>query len=76
MDVLEFKKIIESIGFKDINYAYYEYKEYTIYLYGVYYDFHNGFYWNSCTYELNDLTPIQENFKKKLRSVKLKKILG
>ena len=71
----EFKKYIESIGFKkyviDLYDDCYEYKSYKIYLY-------NNFYsseWSNRT-NYNDLTPLENEFKQELRSIKLKKILG
>ena len=67
----EFIKFIESIGFKYNKHKdYYDYKEYSIYLYRDHYDFYNGlnWWWNK---DYNDLTPL----KQIERSYKLKKIL-
>ena len=61
----EFKKYIESIGFK----------KYVIDLYNNYYNFHNGSKWYYDIY-YNDLRPLENEFKQELRSIKLKKILG
>ena len=85
MNVEEFKKFIESIGFK-YNGHYYVYKEYhgvdhldyqiyRIDLYEYFYYFYNGSEWFDNIY-LNDLRPIQEHLKKELRSIKLKGLLG
>ena len=41
--------------------------------YVYHYDFLNGSKW--IKYDLNDLSPIKEHFKKELRSNKLKQIL-
>ena len=72
----EFEKLIRSIGFKyDTIGCYYIYKEFVLYLYDNNYDLHTGNYWISGPNDLNNLTPIQEYFKKKLRSIKLKQIL-
>ena len=77
----DFRKYIESIGFKyykeDSNSFRYDYKshlgddKYRIDMYIEYYNFYNGSEWifNNL---LNDLTPL----KKVERSFKLKKILG
>ena len=72
MNQEEFKKYIKSIGF-DEDILYYYYKQYSIYFLSNHYNFHNGFGWEA--YDLNDLRPIQEHFKKELRSIKLKQIL-
>ena len=73
MSLEEFKKIIESIGFE---YAHriQEYKKYIIKLYNNCYYFYNGSEWFRI--DLNDLTPFNKYFKRELRSIKLKKILG
>ena len=66
----EFKKIIETIGFKyDIIGDYYCYKEFIIYFYNTHYNFYNGSEW--VKYERNDLIPL----KKIDRHIKLKQIL-
>ena len=84
MNNIEFKKYIKSIGFK-FDGLYYVYKEYhgvdhldypiyIIDLYDDHYKFYNG---SGCiTYVLDDLSPLEKEFKKELRSIKLKKILG
>ena len=41
--------------------------------YVYHYDFLNGSKW--IKYDLNDLSPIKEHFKKELRSIKLKELL-
>ena len=72
----EFKNYIESIGFiyeRTEDFDRYVYKKYRIDLASNYYHFYNGSEWDS--YELNDLTPLAKEFKKELRSIKLKQIL-
>ena len=72
----EFIMFIESIGFKSIKFnSYYSYKEFEIYLHGVYYILYNGSE-RICDFYYNDLTPFDKYFKNELRSIKLKKILG
>ena len=73
MKYTEFKKLIESIGFKlNEHNLFYNYKEFKIDLYDIYYyDFYNGSEW-IFSIKLNDLTPLD----KIIRSYKLKKILG
>ena len=69
MNVEEFKKFIESIGFKYTGH-FYRYKSYIIGLYPEHYNFENGSEWiNRIHY--NDLTLL----RKLDRSYKLKKIL-
>ena len=80
----EFKMFIESIGFEYTvslsNIERYDYKNYIIDLYQDHdvYQYHcdlcNGSIW---TYgiKLNDLTLLQNKFKRELRSIKLKKLL-
>ena len=74
----EFIKHIESIGFRlSPEYKYtYVYKEYKINCKGVDYDiwFWNGSGW--IRYSYNDLTPIENYFKKEFRSMKLKALLS
>ena len=68
----EFKKFIKSIGFK-FDGLYYDYKQYSIFVYNRNYYFYNG---SGCiTYVLDDLTPLEKEFKKELRSIKLNQIL-
>ena len=74
MSTGEFKKFIESIGFKYDGYSYL-YKEYRIDLYPTHYYFFNGSK-GSKFLDLNDLKPIEDYFKNELRSIKLKKILS
>ena len=69
----EFKKLIESIGF-EYNGFNYVYEECGVSLYSKCYNFFNSYRW--VDYEYNDLTPLKEYFKKELRSIKLKQILG
>ena len=73
VDHLGFQKYIESIGFKNSGFGHF-YKEYIIDIYDIYYDFWTGSKWIK-KIEFNDLTPFKV-FKKELRSIKLKKILG
>ncbi len=70
----EFKILLVSIGF-EYNYHFdiYTYKEFSIYVYSNYYHFANGSGWN--IYYYNYLDPILVNFKKELRSIKLKQLL-
>ena len=72
----EFKHFILSIGFKynDSGYYGYYYKNYRINLYTDCYDLCDGSGWVG--YDYNDLSPLEKEFKKELRSIKLKKILG
>ena len=75
----EFKKYIESIGFKYIAQVYttdthYRYKNYQIDLYNNNYNFYNRSGW-ALNISLNNLKPLQKEFKNELRSIKLKKIL-
>ena len=81
----EFIKFIESIGFEyNEQYDIYKYKKYNgvdhldypiyiIDLYDDHYKFYNG---SGCvTYVLDYLTPLEKEFKKELRSIKLKELL-
>ena len=75
MNIEEFEKYINSIGFKTHDW-YYVYEKYRIDLLknSCYYDYYNGSEW-VFSIPLNDLTPIEEEFKQKLRSIKLKGLL-
>ena len=73
MNNKEFKKYIESIGFKYFG-CYYDYKEYRIDLYEYCYYFYNGSDWDMKN--IDDLTPFNKYFKQELRSIKLKELLG
>ena len=75
MNYIEFKKFIESIGFKyNSHNIFYEYKIFKIDLFFIdHYEFWSGSKW--INYNYNDLTPFKV-FKKELRSIKLKNILG
>ena len=75
MDLYEFRKIMVSIGFKYNGHRYYEYKNYQIDLYNNYYNFYNGLEWFYAN-TLTDLRPLEKYFKKELRSIKLKQLLG
>ena len=77
VDLLDFQKYIESIGFKhNVTDYYHYYKKYIIDLYyDEYYDFFNGSKWIK-KIEFNDLALLEKEFKKELRSIKFKKILG
>ena len=70
----EFKKVILSIGFIKIIGVIYRYKDYSIHFFGDTYHFFNGL---ECIglHNYNDLTPFKV-FKKELRSIKLKQLLG
>ena len=71
MNQEEFRKYIESIGFKlkpDYEYTYL-YKEFKIYLNINFYNFNNGSELNAYSY--NDLSPLL----KLTRSIKLKSLL-
>ena len=73
----EFKELIESIGFKSYTNYLYCYKEFTIDLYNSFYDFYdfyNGSKW-FYTVPYTDLTPINNDLKQELRSIKLKELL-
>ena len=73
----DIEKFILSIGFKyngNIGDYYYNYKEFVIYLYDDHYDFYNGIEWFD-DIDLNDLRPLDKEFKKELRSIKLKGLL-
>ena len=70
----EFKKYIESIGFKYDSYSYL-YKNYQIDLYNNYYNFYNGLNWWWYK-DYDDLTDLETIFKKELRSIKLKQLLS
>ena len=71
----EFKKFIESIGFKYNYDSYlYDYKEFKIDLWYKKYDFYDGYKWIEYI-PYNDLRPIEMYFKRELRSIKIKKIL-
>ena len=74
MNVEEFKKYIESIGFK-LNGHYYVYKEYRIFLYIDTHTLYIRLHW-IYNKDYNDLTQLNEYFKNELRSIKLKKILS
>ena len=76
-----FKKYIKSIGFKKTSKGYngYEYNNYTIYLYDVYYNFrfsYNNCFLGSDRNDYKDLRFFETHFKKELRSIKLKKLLN
>ena len=71
-EILE--NFIESIGFEFHGISY-VYKKYKIDLWNDYYNFHNGYEW-FYGIDLNDLTLLEKYFKKELRSIKLKNILG
>jgi hypothetical protein len=76
MNQEEFIILIKSIGFEKFGDHLYNYKEFSIYLYFHVdeYDFRNGYEWTD-DISLNDLTPLENNFKKELRSIKLKQLL-
>ena len=69
----EFKLLIESIGFYSTDGFNYYYKEFEIYLYNSYYNFYDCSEWDD--YNYNNLKPIEECFKRELRSIKLKALL-
>ena len=70
----EFIKYIESIGFK-YNYGLYEYKGFRIYLFSFYYSFFNDLKKIQMVESYNELRPLENNFKKEIRSFKLKQLL-
>ena len=74
VDLLDFQKYIESIGFKQIN-AYYYYNDHRIKLHYNWYVFYNGSKWFEY-YDLNDLSPLENEFKHELRRIKLKQLLN
>ena len=69
----EFKKFIESIGFKDLKNGNYVYKEYIISLFVKRYEIYISPGWS--LYDYNDLKPLEKEFKSELRSIKLKQLL-
>ena len=80
MNYDEFKKLIESIGFKSNVFHIYQkdyngVKSYSINLYNDCYHFFYGSEW-IIDIPLNNLTPIEKYFKRELRSIKLKGLLG
>ena len=70
----EFVNFIQSIGFENKG-MFYKYKKYKINLMPEYYDFKNVTDWYMLI-ELNDITRLENVFKKELRSIKLKHLLG
>ena len=74
----EFIKLIESIGFKFEGIwneeRYYDYKNYKIDLSSDLYELYDGSGWCS-SYNIDDLKPLEKEFKNELRSNKLKQIL-
>ena len=83
-DHFDFIKYIKSIGFvldkmgiDSLNgfiFECYEYKKFKITVYKSYYDFYSKYEYIGQFY-INDLTPIEKEFKRELRSIKLKKLL-
>ena len=71
MNQKEFKKLIGSIGFIEVYYDIYEYKEFRIDLYYDYYFYFNGSEWFRYV-SYNDLVP---DLLKLSRSIKLKQLL-
>ena len=69
----EFIIFIKSLGFEYNGFCY-RYKNYIIDLYQDHYDLYNGSGWNVKIY-LNDLSPLDKEFKKELRRIKLKELL-
>ena len=71
----EFINYIESIGFKYIGgyYSSYKYKGCEIEFFNDHYYFFNGSKLVCC--EFNDLKPLEKEFKRELRSIKLKQLL-
>ena len=79
MNNIEFIIFIESIGFESKNNPYYYYyKQYIINTYFIstysYYSFHNESGWGE--YDCGYLAPLHKEFKKELRSIKLKNLLS
>ena len=75
MNVYEFEKYIESLGFEFVNNAdWFVYEKYIIDVWFDHYKFYDGDKWCDCAthYTIDDLTPL----KKIERNIKLKKILG
>ncbi len=74
MNIKEFIKLIETVGFEQDSNERFVYKKFVIYLYLEGYNlFTNGSFKD---YEYSNLEPIYNNFKNELRSIKLKKLLG
>ena len=71
----ELIKFIDSIGFlyNSITYEF-DYKEFRIDIWGEHYNFYNSSEW-LYGFDLDDLKPIDNYFKKELRTIKLKRIL-
>ena len=69
MNRYEFKKYIETLGFKFYDYGLYEYEELIVNSWNHGYNLYNGYEW--IYYAYDDLTPLL----KLSRSIKLKKIL-
>ena len=69
----EFINYIESIGFENKG-MFYKYKKYKINLMPEYYDFKNVTDWYMLI-ELNDITRLENVFKKELISIKLKHLI-
>ena len=74
MNKKAFIKYIESIGFVNIRYNRYGYKEYRIDLDYDCYDFYNGSEW-IIDISFNDLILLEKEFKQELRRIKLKELL-
>ena len=76
VDLFDFKKYIESIGFIYDDFTH-RYKEYRIDLDYDCYDFYDGSKWwcNKDYKDYNDFTPLEKEFKRELRSIKLKQLL-
>ena len=73
VDRLDFQKYIESIGFKQSD-VFYRYKGYIINLNYKSYNFYNRSGW-ALNISLNNLKPLQKEFKQESRSIKLKELL-
>lgn len=73
MNIEEFKKFIESIGFVIIRHNRYEYKHYIIYFDISCYYFDDGY--DNTGYHLDNLAPLEKVFKNELRSIKIKNLL-
>ncbi len=70
----EFRILIENIGFRFNNrYNHYEFKKFRISLNKNDYTLYLDYLWINCKFE--DLEPIKNNFKKEIRSFKLKQLL-
>ena len=70
----DFIKYIKSIGFIHSHNTVYNYENFTIHIYKIYYDFYDGSH-STLFIQYNDLNLLEKYFKRELRSIKLKELL-